>query len=333
MNRPHVAVLIDTTIQRRVLDNASWEALRAFADVRRNPHNRPLVAEELAALLADADGAISGWGVGRLDEGVLAGADRLRIVAHSAGSVKPIVSEALWARDIRVTSAAAGIAQDVARTTVALMQIAIKRIWQYARWTRQGGWRDAPFGPADELTGKTVGVIAASHVGRNVIALLPHFAVGRVLLGDPYVSAERAAQLGATKADLDTLMSESDIVTCHAPTTAETRHLINAGNLRLLKNGAIFINTSRGWLVDEVALIAELRTGRIFACLDVTDPEPPSVDSELRRLDNVILTPHISGCVTQCHHLGRMAVEELRRYFAGEPLVHEVTAEMLSRIG
>lgn len=333
MSRPTVAVLMDTVQQRRVLDEAGWAALRQTYQVRRNPHDRPLVTEELTEYLDGADAAMSGWRVIRLDAAALERADRLRFVAHSAGSVKGIVSDALWARGIRVTSAAAGIAEDVARTTAALIHLGVKRFWPYHRWVRQGGWLDYPGAPADEVTGKTVGIIGASHVGRRVMALLPHFAVGRILLYDPYVSSERAAELGAVKVDLDTLMSESDAVSCHAPATAETRHIINAQNLRRLKNGAVFINTSRGWNVDETALIAELRTGRIFAFLDVTDPEPPSPDSDLRRLDNVVLTPHIAGPMTQCHHLGRMAIEELRRYFAAEPPVYEVTAEMLSRIG
>lgn len=324
---------MDTVQQRRVLDDAGWAVLRERYDLRRCTQNRPLVTEELAELAAGADALMSGWRVGRLDEAVLADAPNVRIVAHSAGSVKGLLSDAIWSREIKVTSAAAGIAEDVALSTVALIHLGVKKWWPFSRWVRGGGWLgDAPFA-SDEVTGKTVGVIGASHVGRRVIQLLPTYKVGRILLFDPYVTAERARELGAVKAELDDLMRESDVVTCHAPITAETRHMLDARRLRLLKNGALLVNTSRGWNVDETALIAELRTGRIFAFLDVTDPEPPTLDSELRRLENVVVTPHISGSMTQCQHLGRMAIEELRRHFAGEPPVYEVKREMLARIG
>ena len=332
-DRPKVAVLMDTVQQKRVLDDASWSLLKDRYEIRRNPHNRPLVVEELTEILDGMDAAMSGWRVISIGEEALERADKLRCVAHAAGSVKGLVTDALWSRQIRVTSASAGIAEDVARTTVCLIHLGVKKWWPFQGWVRGGGWlNDAPFA-ADEVTGKTVGVIAASHIGRRVIKLLPNFGVGRILLYDPYVTAERAQEIGAEKAELDDLMRVSDVVTCHAPATTETRHLIDARRLRLLKNGAVFVNTSRGGNVDETALIAELHTGRIFAFLDVTDPEPPTRESELRRLDNVVLTPHISGCMTQCQLLGRMAIEELRRHFAGEPPVYEVTRAMLDRIG
>lgn len=108
--------------------------------------------------------------------------------------------------------------------------------------------------------------------------------------------------------------------------------MLNAGRLALMKDDALLINTARGSLIDEVALIAELRRGRFFAFLDVTDPEPPAADSPLRHLDNVVVTPHLAGCIEDCGRLSEMAVEELRRHFAGEPPLYEVTAEMLARI-
>jgi phosphoglycerate dehydrogenase-like enzyme len=97
-------------------------------------------------------------------------------------------------------------------------------------------------------------------------------------------------------------------------------------------DGTVIINTARGSLIDEAALIDELSTGRLFAFLDVTDPEPPLSDSPLRLLDNVVVTPHIAGCVDNCNRMGELAVEELRRYFAGEPAVYEIRREMLDRI-
>jgi phosphoglycerate dehydrogenase-like enzyme len=109
--------------------------------------------------------------------------------------------------------------------------------------------------------------------------------------------------------------------------------MFNAANLALLRDGSVFINTARGALVDEQALIEVLRTRRVFACIDVTDPEPPAPDSPLRTLPNVLLTPHLAGMVgSGLKQLGEAVTEEVRRFLAGEPLVNEVTREMLPRL-
>jgi len=152
------------------------------------------------------------------------------------------------------------------------------------------------------------------------------------LLYDPYVSGEEARRLGATKVELDELLRRADIVSVHAPSLPETRHMLNARTLALMKDEAILINTARGALIDEVALVAELSKGRFFAFLDVTDPEPPAPDHPFRRLENVVLTPHLAGIVEDATWLGEMEVEELRRFFSGEPPLHRVTREMLARI-
>jgi phosphoglycerate dehydrogenase-like enzyme len=181
------------------------------------------------------------------------------------------------------------------------------------------------------LRHKTVGLIGASHVGRHLIRLLQPFEVN-LLLYDPFVTAEQAAELGAKKVELDSLLRQADIVTLHAPAKPDTYHLLNAARLALLKDETLLINTARGVLIDETALIAELRRGRLFAFLDVTDPEPPALDSPLRQLENVVLVPHLAGCIEDCSHMGEMAVEEIRRFFAGQPPLYQITPEMFTRI-
>ena len=94
----------------------------------------------------------------------------------------------------------------------------------------------------------------------------------------------------------------------------------------------MLINTARGGIIDQAALIDELATGRIFAFLDVTEPEPPASDSPLRRLENVVVTPHIAGCIENCHRMGELAAEEVCRYLAGQPAINEIRPDMLDRI-
>jgi phosphoglycerate dehydrogenase-like enzyme len=282
--------------------------------------------------LKTADGCITGWGTPLLTASMLADAHKLKIITHAAGTVKFVITDAVWDKNIVVTSSAAAIAVDVAETTLGLMIVSMKRIWQLVPFTRSGGFYGAEREQSHEMNGKTIGIIGASHVGRRVIELLASFNV-KIQLYDPYMSEEQALRLGAIKVDLNTLLKTSDIVSLHAPSTAETQQMLNAQNLPLLKDGAILINTSRGALIDEPALVKELETGRIMACLDVFDPEPPVADSPFRKLNNVILTPHIAGCINNCSRLGTYAANEMFRFFVGKPLVYQVTREMLSRIG
>jgi len=184
---------------------------------------------------------------------------------------------------------------------------------------------------ARELSRATVGLVGASNVGRHVISLLEPFEA-QILVADPFLDESDALALGVHKVELDELMERSDVVSLHCPANEATHHVLNAERLALMRDGTVIINTARGELVDEAALIAELATGRLFAYLDVTDPEPPALDSPLRSLANVVVTPHIAGCIENCNRMGELAVEELRRHFAGEPAVYQITQDMLPRI-
>jgi phosphoglycerate dehydrogenase-like enzyme len=149
---------------------------------------------------------------------------------------------------------------------------------------------------------------------------------------DPYAGDELLVELDAERADsLEQLLSQCTAVALHAPATAETRHMIGQRQLSLMPDGAVLINTARASLIDSEALLAELRTGRISAALDVFDQEPLPADSSFRRLDNVLLTPHIASHTPQTHHRqGEVTVEEIRRFALGQPLRYAVTREMLA---
>ncbi len=328
-----VAILISHELRSSIFDEADWQALVSAAQPVLPPSAGRVTPEMAREMLRGARACITGWGSPCLDADVLAEAGALGLMAHSAGSVKAFVSDELWNRGIRVTSAAPVLAIDVAWTTVALMVLARKNVFLLRDHIREGGWKDLPDWPSGELYGAVIGLVGASNVGRHVLRLLQGSGA-RLLLYDPYVSEEEAARLGAGKRDsLDDLIRESDIVSLHAPKLPETRHMLNRANLQLMKDHSILINTARGALIDEEALIELLRTRPVFACLDVTDPEPPAADSPLRTMPNVLLTPHIAGCVgSGLKRLGAAAAEEVRRFLSGEPLLNEVTREMLPRL-
>ncbi|GIV67798.1 hydroxyacid dehydrogenase [Caldilinea sp.] len=332
MSKPIIAVTIGRAHYTRIFSEAAWRALDAFAEVIHHPKEEPANKADLLALLPPADACITGWDVAPIDADVLAAAPKLRAIAHTGGSVKRFVSEAVWARNIHVTSAAPALAQDVAETTLGLIIVSVKRILPLSQHVREGGWREHPAWPAREVHSSVIGIVGASNVGRRVIELLRPFHAS-ILLYDPYVNETEAARLGVTKVELAELARRADVISLHAPALPSTRHMIDRSLLHLMKDDAVLINTARGALIDEEALVEELAKGRFFAFLDVTDPEPPAPDSPLRRLPNVVVTPHLAGCITDCTHLGEMAVEELRRFFAGEPPLNRITPDQFGRIG
>ncbi|HET6383813.1 MAG TPA: hydroxyacid dehydrogenase [Armatimonadota bacterium] len=330
INSPTIAMVMRPGLFGPVVSDEAIARLKEFASVRTPQPDRPL-AEQAPELLQDADGCVMCWGSPRLTADLLEHAPGLKILAYAAGSVRGVVSPELFDRGIIVTSAAAAIATEVAACALGLILCGLKGIFPTGRVTRAGGWRGEASG---DVTGRTVGIIGAGHVGRRVIALLRGLPNDlKILLADPYVSAEGAAGMGVERASLEELLQRSDVVSIHVPSLPGTRHMLNASNLGLLKDGATLVNTARGSLIDPEALAAELaRRPTLQALIDVTDPaEPPPADHPYRTLPNVNLTPHLAGPVRGAQaRMGDLAVEELRRCFVERlaPL-HPVTREMM----
>lgn len=280
----------------------------------------PVSRAEAISLLKQAQGCVTHEDSPRLDHDLLDQALELQIVAHAGASTASIVSERIWSRKIKLTSGAASHAVDVAHFTIGVMIIGLKQLMRLAAEAKAGKWHDArAVAPPNDLRGATVGIISASHIGRNVLGLLRHFEV-EALLYDPYCSEALAASLNAKPVSLEHLFRCSDIVSLHAPDIAETRHMVNAQLLSLMKPNAIFINTARGELVDEGALVRACAAGRITAYLDATDPEPPGAYSPLFNCPNLTLTPRISGSMGRARkRMGALAFKELQRHFSGQP--------------
>lgn len=284
---------------------------------------------------ADTRALITGWGTPPLTEAMLDEATELRVMVHAAGSIKHLVTDTIWQRNLRIGTAREALAVGVAETTLAMMIAGLKGLFPADRLTAGNGWKrgDAETDFAvREMFDINIGIIGASMVGRHVLRLLQQFEV-RCLLSDPHVTADEAHQLGAEKVELDELMRQSDVCSLHAPALPSTRHMLGRDQFRLMPDRAIFINTARGMIVDEDALVEELRTGRISAFLDVTDPEPPRADHPFRTLPNVVLTPHLAGAMTNgCRRLGRSAVQQLLAFADGKPMEGEVVAAQFASL-
>ena len=189
--------------------------------------------------------------------------------------------------------------------------------------------RDAPVG----FSGLNIGLIGASYVGREVIRLLRCYNV-KVAVYDPYLTQKAAEKLGVVKMELNQLVSWADVVSVHAPKLPETQKLIGHEQFQLMKDGCFFINTARGTIVDHEALDEITPKKNIEVVVDVTDPdEPLPENSPLRKLDNVLITPHIAGSRGNEQQLmGSLAVEEIKRFVKEQPLKYQVTKADLPRI-
>ena len=295
----------------------------------------PDVADEsyVTSGIGEAEIVITSWGSPSIGESVLNAAPRLELIVHAAGSVRPIVTDAIWERGVRVTSSANAIAEGVAEFCLGLTLTCTKRAFWYALQTRLGYWPkgDDAFGPPFEIYRQNVGLIGAGYVGRLFAEHLKRFGCN-VLLYDPYCSKEVAESLDCeVVASLDELFTRSRVVSLHAPVTDETKGMIRGSHFARLPTGALFINTARGVIVREAEMIEELRKGRFIACLDVTDPEPPLIDSPLRTLPNVLLTPHEAGSIVENRRrIGEFALAEIDRFTGGESLEGEVTKDRLT---
>jgi phosphoglycerate dehydrogenase-like enzyme len=233
------------------------------------------------------------------------------------------------ARDIIVVDTTHGSAASVAEWTLALMLIALRNAGALFRRLIAGepvmvsasDWRgDASFRNG-ELFNKRVGLIGCGHIGRRLLELVEPFSV-KTMVSDPHLPKVMADAYGFEFGDLDQVLSENEVVVCLAPLTERTRGMIGARELALLKPGSVFVNSSRGAIVDSAALIERLAKGDIVAALDVFDPEPIPTDSPIRSAPNAFVSPHIAANVWQAEpRCFNLMLDEVERLAAGrEPL-------------
>lgn len=333
--RPKLIFAFDPGKTEHVFEAETLERLGRTCTILSPRPLTSFASVEARGLLGEAEILVTGWGCPILSPEILRGASALKLIAHAAGTVKYTIDPSAYDAGIRVTHAAEANAVPVAEFTLAAILFANKRVFELRDLYRADPTRRTSYQLMDTPIGnfrRTVGLVGASRIGRRVAGMLAGFDLN-VLLYDPFVDAGDPIAMQAELVDLDTLMARSDVVSVHAPSLPSTRGMVGAAQLGRMKDGAAFINTARGALVDEAALIAELQTGRIHAVIDVTDPEIPPADSPLFSLPNVFLTPHVAGAIgTERSRLGLMVVEEIERFVRGEAMLYEIEPALLERL-
>lgn len=304
-------------------------AIQKYVDIYAPLQTEESTAEN-PAILNDADVLFTGWGTPTLNAEILQSVPKLKVVFHGAGSVKNLVSDALYQRGILVTSASAANAIPVAEFTLSQILFCLKLGWHFAAEIKEKKewpdpeWRNKVFGAYKS----TVGIISLGMISRKVIELLQPIDVN-ILAYSGYLEKEEAEKMGVHVCSLEHVFKKSDVVSIHSPGSKDS--LITGELISMMKPYASIINTARGNVIKENELIEVLRQRKdIFAVLDVTNPEPPIPRSEIFDLPNIITFPHISGSMgAECQRMAGYMLEELRRYLNNEPLKWLMNKEMV----
>ncbi len=248
--------------------------------------------EQLRDALPGVDVLFGSWGLYRLDEDLLSRADKLKMVCYTGGSVAEQMTETVAERGIHMLSGNRLYANSVAEGTIGYILLAQRRLVKLINETAETGW--APFYHSDGIRFKTIGIIGFGMIAKYLAKMLQAFEC-RVLICSEWFHPEDEAEYRAEKCDMETLFSESDIVTLHESLRDDTWHMIGKRYFDMMKQDALFVNTARGPIIVEEDLAEAAKAGRIRAILDVFEKEPLPMDSCLRGCENIILVPHRGG--------------------------------------
>jgi lactate dehydrogenase-like 2-hydroxyacid dehydrogenase len=314
-----------TVVVTRRLPSVVEEDLSRDFEARLNRDDRPLGAAGLQEALRNAD-ALLCTVTDRLNGEVLSVEPlRARMLANFGVGFNHIDVEAARARGLAVSNTPDVLTEATADLAVTLMLMVTRRAGEGERHVRCGawtGWRPTHM-LGTHLSGKTLGLVGMGRIARAVARRAHHGFGMRIIFHDPYPpSPVEAAALGAEPRDsLEQVLAEADVVSLHCPATAETHHLMNRERLAIMRRSAFLINTARGDVVDEAALVEALSDGTIAgAGLDVYEREP-QITPELLTMENVVLLPHLGSATTETRiAMGQRAVENLRLFFSGAPL-------------
>jgi len=292
------------------------------------PGDMPPPYDELCRRVRGIDGLLCLL-TDRVDANLMdAAGPQLKVISQMAVGYDNIDLAAARARGIAVGNTPGVLTEATADLTVALLLAAARRLFEAAAYIREGRWQtwEPMVLLGADLSGAALGIVGLGRIGRAVARRAAGFNL-RVIACSPGLSPAEAAEAGAELVNLDTLLRESDFVSLHVPLNDSTRHLINRERLALMKPSAILINTARGSVVDQEALVDALRRGVIAgAALDVTDPEPLPADHPLLALPNAIVVPHIGSASRHTRdRMAQMAADNLLAGVRGAPLPNAVT--------
>lgn len=307
-------------------------ALEELGEVEYNATGRQAYTkEELIEHIKDVDILVTGWRTPRIDEDVMKAANKLKIHAHTGGTMATMICKEEYDRGVIVLSGNALYAKTVAEGTLAYTLMALRKMYEDVSSMKNGGWRRVP-GTNSGLLGKKIGIVGYGSIARHYIDLLKWFDVD-ILVASKYISPEEADEKGVRIADKEEIFETCDVISLHDALNDESRDSITRNLLRRIKPGALFVNTARAGIVVEDDMIEELRTGRFYAVLDVYHQEPLPEDSELRSMTHVLLFPHMAGPTFDVREKVTLKlVKDIKLILEGKPYEDEIPYEYAIRM-
>ena len=308
-------ILVTPTSFTAESSHQAAQMLAGFADeIVFNPKGRPLTPEEVIPLLDGIDGYVAG--LDYIDAQALAAAPAsLKVISRYGAGYDRVDIEAAGKRSIKVCNTPGANSEAVADMTLGLMLSAGRRIPFLDSQVKAGQW---PRFKGTELFGKSLGIVGLGEIGKKVAKRAAGFSM-RILAHDPYLDEAYAQANGITGVDMNTLLSESDVISLHSPLTAETQGMIGIKQVRQMKRGVLLVNTARAELCEEKALLAGLEEKIVGGLgLDVFATEPPG-DNPLLAYDNVVCTPHAGAhSMDAVERMAEMSVNNLIAVLKGE---------------
>ncbi len=303
----------------RAIAPKAMDALRAFCQVRVNPEDRQLSREELLEAVKGCNGSLCMLSE-KIDAAVMdAAGPQLKVIANYAVGFNNIDLEEATRRGIAVVNTPGVLTNATAEVAWALLFAAARRVPEGERLMRAGqfeGWAPMLL-MGQQVTGATLGVVGAGRIG-TAFALMSRGFNMKVLYTHPRVNEELERELGARRVELDELLAQSDFISLHVPLTDKTRHMIGPREFGLMKPNAVLVNTARGPVVDEKALVQALQARQIAAAgLDVFENEP-AYEPELGELDQAVILPHVGSATGQTRlAMGMMLADNIRAVAEG----------------
>lgn len=311
----------DTFIPREVV-----EKLMNMGEVLWNETNDQLDPGEIREKLKDVDVSITGWGCPKMDEYILGNTRKLKLVAHTGGTVAPVVSDYLFDRGIKIISGNWFYAESVAEGVIAYILASLRDIPYYNQEMHEGRWK-TDNAINEGLLGRTIGLIGFGMTAKCLVKMLEPFRV-KIKVYSKHIKDETLVEYGIERATLNEIFATCTIISVHASQRPDTYHMIDKRLLQMVQDGSILVNTARGSIIDEDALVEELQKGRFKAVLDVFEVEPLPQGSKLRWLQNVILIPHMAGPTVDRRKLVTLELmEDIERFFNGKDLKYEISKE------
>lgn len=324
-------------IKNKYFSKEIMDRLESVGSVVQNNLDRPWTEAELAEEIKGIDICITHWQSPQITSNVVENADKLKLIAHCAGSVFNIICPEVYEKGIKVSSSNKVMAKAVAEGTLAYMLASLVKIPKYTGITQKGGWKAgiSEYGDMKTLHGANVLLIGFGDIARFLYQLLVPFNV-KLSVYDPFLKQETMDSYSDINfvSNLNQSIESADIISVHASRNPGSTHLINKDRIDLIRDDALFVNTARGSIVDEEYLTEVLQSGRINAALDVYEEEPLPVDSPLRNLPNVICMPHVAGSSVVMGYAEAMA-DEIENFINRRPLEYEISAEkagMMTRV-